>query len=151
MKNCPFCGSPLEDEAKFCGECGRQIEEAPLPPVSPESEPTPPPQAPVQAAAQEPEEGPTIVELPDKKQTLTTWQYALLMILYSIPVVGLIFLFIFGAGHPKNISLKRFSVAALILRLVGWILVFSCLIIALVHNGNELTTAFNRLLLNLYY
>ena len=31
MKQCPYCGSELNDDAKFCGECGKPLpEEAPL-------------------------------------------------------------------------------------------------------------------------
>ena len=61
-------------------------------------------------------------------------------------MIGLIFLFIFGAGHPKNPSLKRFSAAMLVLRLVFWIVLLALLIVAMVKNGRLLTDALGQLI-----
>ena len=163
MKLCPFCGSELNDDAKFCGECGKPLpEEAPLKteipaePVAAEPVAAAEPAAPVVAAAApvaapaepvaEPaQDMPVITQMPPKKQMLSTFQYVLLTMLYSIPVIGLIFLFVFGAGHPKNGSLKRFSAALLILRLVFWILVRALLIVAMIKNGRLLSDALGQL------
>lgn len=165
MKLCPFCGSELNDDAKFCGECGKPLpEEAPAvteAPAEPESqEPAPEepaaPAEPVIAPAEpvivpaapvaEPvQDMPVITQMPPKKQMLSTFQYVLLTMLYSIPVIGLVFLFIFGAGHPKNGSLKRFSAALLILRLVFWIAVLAGLIVAMIKNGRLLSDALGQL------
>ena len=149
MKQCPYCGSELADDAKFCGECGKSLPSdepvaAPVEtPVEAAAEPTPVPVAvPEQPAA----EMPVITQVPPKKQMLSTFQYILLSLLYAIPVIGLIFLFIFGAGHPKNGSLKRFSAAMLILRLVFWIVVLALMIVAMVKNGLFLTDALGQLI-----
>ena len=75
---------------------------------------------------------------------LSTFQYVLLTMLYSIPVIGLVFLFIFGAGHPKNVSLKRFSAAMLILRLLFWIVLLVLAIVAMVRNGRLLSDALGQ-------
>ena len=153
MKLCPFCGSELNDDAKFCGECGKPLpEEAPLKTEIP-AEPAAavvaaaaPVAAPAEPVAEPAQDMPVITQMPPKKQMLSTFQYVVLTMLYSIPVIGLIFLFIFGAGHPKNGSLKRFSAAMLILRLVFWIVVLALMIVAMVKNGRFLTDALGQLI-----
>ena len=162
MKLCPFCGSELNDDAKFCGECGKPLpEEAPAvteAPAEPEpQEPAPeepaapvvaaaaPVAAPAEPVAEPAQDMPVITQMPPKKQMLSTFQYVVLTMLYSIPVIGLVFLFIFGAGHPKNGSLKRFSAALLILRLVFWIAVLALLIVAMIKNGRLLSDALGQL------
>ena len=167
MKLCPFCGSELNDDAKFCGECGKPLpEEAPLKteipaepaaaepvaaepaaaePAAPVVAAAAPVAAPAEPVAEPAQDMPVITQMPPKKQMLSTFQYVLLTMLYSIPVIGLIFLFVFGAGHPKNGSLKRFSAALLILRLVFWIAVLALLIVAMIKNGRLLSDALGQL------
>ena len=171
MKLCPYCGSELNDDAKFCGECGKPLpEDAPAvaeAPVEPEVQETAPeepatpaePAAPAESViaptepvivpaapvAEPAQDLPVITQMPPKKQMLSTFQYVVLTMLFSIPVIGLVFLFIFGAGHPRNGSLKRFSAALLILRLVFWIAVLALLIVAMVKNGRLLSDALGQL------
>ena len=155
MKQCPYCGSELADDAKFCGECGKVLpEDAPVvtpaeapvtveAPVEPVAAPAPAAE-PVQAEASAATDMPVVTQVPSKKQMLSTFQYLALGLLYSLPVIGLIFLFIFGAGHPKNGSLKRFSAAMLILRLLFWIVVLALAIVAMVRNGRLLSDALGQ-------
>ena len=160
MKQCPYCGNSVLDDAKFCVECGKSlVEDAPAveaaPAEAPEQIVTETPVAPaepiVAVAAPEPpsavaDDAPVITQIPSRKQMLSTFQYILLSLLYGLPVIGLIFLFIFGAGHPKNPSLKRFSAAMLVLRLVFWIVLLALLIVAMVKNGRLLTDALGQLI-----
>ena len=181
MKHCPFCGSELDDDAKFCGECGRLLQEevpaaaetctepaaeepvtapeaaeaAPEAPVAaePAAVPAEPAVVPAPVVTEQPKaepaasgDMPVITQVPSRKQMLNTFQYIALSLLYAIPVIGLIFLFIFGAGHPKNVSLKRFSAAMLILRLVFWIVLLALLIVAMVRNGRLLSEALGQLI-----
>ena len=88
---------------------------------------------------------PVITHVPPRKQMLSTFQYLGLTLLYGLPVIGLIFLFIFGAGHPRNASLKRFSAAMLILRLLFWIVLLALFIVAMVRNGRLLSYALQNL------
>ena len=155
MKQCPYCGSELADDAKFCGECGKVLpEDAPVvipaeapvtveAPVEPAAAPAPAAE-PVQPEAPAATDMPVVTQVPSKKQMLSTFQYLALGLLYSLPVIGLIFLFIFGAGHPKNGSLKRFSAAMLILRLLFWIVVLALAIVAMVRNGRLLSDALGQ-------
>lgn len=151
MKQCPYCGSELMDDAKFCGECGKVLpEDAPVAAEATAEPETAP--APVIVAAEQPKaaeaapEMPVITQMPSKKQMLSTFQYLALGLLYSLPVIGLVFLFIFGAGHPKNGSLKRFSAAMLILRLLFWIVLLALAIVAMVRNGRLLSDALGQLI-----
>lgn len=124
MKRCPLCGTELADDAVACFHCGKSLtEEAPVAEPAPASEGTPvveaeAPAQEVKAAAEAEVKEPPVIVVPPKKLLLNTFQYMMLMLLFSIPVVGLIFLFIWGAGHPKNPSLKRFSAAVLLWRLI---------------------------------
>ena len=151
MKQCPYCGSELLDDAKFCGECGRSLPteaapEAPAEPVAAPAAEPPKPEAPVYGPQEPAQEMPVITQVPPKSQMLSTFQYFALSLLYALPVIGLIFLFVFGAGHPKNGSLKRFSAALLILRLVFWIVLFALMIVAMVRNGRLLSDALGQLI-----
>ena len=169
MKQCPYCGSELNNDAKFCVECGKLLPgdtpvAAPVEPAAPAEAPAEPaepviPDVPAEPAeaivsaaktpaepAEAPADMPVITQMPPKKQMLSTFQYILLSLLYGLPVIGLVFLFIFGAGHPKNVSLKRFSAAMLILRLVFWIVLLALLIVAMVKNGRLLSDALGQLI-----
>ena len=155
MKQCPYCGSELADDAKFCGECGKVLpEDAPevIPaqapaaaeaPAEPAAAPVPVAE-PVQPEAPAAPDMPVVTQVPSRKQMLSTFQYLALGLLYGLPVIGLIFLFIFGAGHPKNGSLKRFSAAMLILRLLFWIVLLSLAIVAMIRNGRLLSDALGQ-------
>ena len=163
---CPNCGNELNDDAKFCVECGMPITETeqPVPqsigetapeteaaaedqPSAPEMLPreeSAPEQEPVKtvlpesgenapepekASSAEPRKEPvTVVSGTDSRLLLTSAQYFFLILLFHIPVIGLIFLFVWGLGRPKNLSLKRFSLAVLILRLICWLLALLCAI-----------------------
>ncbi len=67
----------------------------------------------------------------DSRLLLTSAQYFFLILLFHIPVIGLIFLFVWGLGRPRNLSLKRFSLAVLILRLIGWLIMLLCTVAVL--------------------
>lgn len=139
--NCPNCGSELKENAKFCVECGTPIaapaeQEEPVPVETPNSEPEP---EPVTVETPEPVLSPAREEAPvaapvvptftkepesacDSRMLLTTAQYFFLTILFQIPIIGLVFLFVWGIGRPKNLSLKRFALAMLIMKLIGLVL-----------------------------
>ena len=99
--------------------------------VQPEPEPEPKPEpkpAPVEApVAKEP-----VVLATDSRSLMTTIGYIFTTILFHIPIIGLIFMIVWGCGKTKNISRKRFSLACLIMRLVGCIIMLSCAVFVLI-------------------
>ncbi len=70
-------------------------------------------------------------EATDSRMLLTTAQYFFLTILFQIPIIGLVFLFVWGLGQPKNLSLKRFSLAMLLMRLIEWVISLAVMIFTL--------------------
>ncbi len=144
-KFCPDCGSPLAVPAP---EPAPAPAPEPVPASEPVSVPEPAqPAAPVQqpvytapaqpvqqpvysapvAAPVVPPAAPAAPEPTPEKwiepgMLLTTAQYFWLTILFHIPVIGLVFLFIWGCGRTRNLSLKRFALAILTMRLIGYFL-----------------------------
>ena len=134
---CPNCGKENEEGVKFCTECGLPLpviaepvgstQEVPAAeePVAAEKQAFAEPQAPVipVPVEKEPEQKPQTViqvqQVTDSRSLLTTAQYFFLTVLFSIPVIGLIFMFVWGCGRPSNISLKRYSLAMLTFRLIA--------------------------------
>lgn len=152
---CPNCGTELNDTLRFCTECGASLESLRVDVPAPE--PTPEPAAP-EAPAKEPEapvlepeapipqpvipaapaeSAPVAAPAPieaaatDPRNMLTTAQYFFLIILFHIPVIGLIFLFVWSLGRPKNVSLKRFSLAMLLIRLICMLLMLAMTVFSL--------------------
>lgn len=82
---CPNCGTHLAEDERICTLCGTQILSNPI-------------QKPL-----------TKEDLPDQFRVLSPWAYFGLQILYSIPVVGFIFLLIhtFSSGNLNRRSFAR--------------------------------------------
>ena len=127
--NCPVCGSPLEDGAKFCTECGAKLSaEIQAAVAAPAEEPKPakepkPAREPKQAAPDYAEEAP----VPKQLRPIKPWGYVGLEILFSIPVIGFICLLVFTFSK-KNLNRRNFArsywcglVIVLILLVVGLI------------------------------
>lgn len=111
-------------------------------PEAPKAEPvpviTPAPEAPkaepapvVTPAPEAPKAEPTVLAT-DSRSLMTTAGYIFTTILFHIPVIGLIFMLVWGCGKTKNISRKRFSLACLIVRLLYYILVLACTVFMLI-------------------
>lgn len=161
MKNCPVCGTELAEEAMFCFHCGKSLAD-PEPEASSPAEEAPqteeaPQESPAPAEEDDPllfdEEDPVFMSesaIPPKKLLLNTFQYMMLMLLFSIPVVGLIFLFVWGAGHPKNPSLKRFSAAVLLWRLILAALFVGGLLALLLFCGPQVQEALPRIVAEIH-
>lgn len=120
---CKNCGKNLSDTAKFCNGCGAKTEAAqaaantaPQPPAyMPPAQATPPPQsyAPPAPASYSPQPG---------REPLRVIQYIGMFLLTSIPLVGLILLFVWSFGGSVNLNKKNFARAMLILSVIGVIL-----------------------------
>ena len=101
----------------------------PEPVKAPEPEPVKAPEpapAPVKAPEPAPEQKTVVMNATDSRSLMSTAGYIFSTILFHIPVIGIIFLFVWGCGRPKNISLKRYALAWLIMRLLCVIFVLEC-------------------------
>ena len=101
----------------------------PKPEPAPEPKPEPAPEPKPEPAAK-PEPAPAKSEQPivlatDSRSLMTTVGYIFTTILFHIPVIGLLFIIIWGCGKTKNLSRKRFSLACLIMRLIGYIVLLA--------------------------
>ena len=108
----------------------------PEPVFSAKAEPAPAPEpvpvAPVNPEPVEPKSEQPIIVSTDSRSLMTAPGYFFTTILFHIPVIGLIFMIIWGCGKTKNLSRKRFSLACLIMRLLGYILVLSAAVFLLI-------------------
>ena len=107
----------------------------PEPVFAPEPEPEPVPEpepAPVAAPAPEPVKKETPVLATDTRSLMTTAGYIFSTLLFAIPVIGLVFMIIWGCGKTKNISRKRFSLAFLIMRLICYVILLAAAVFVLI-------------------
>ena len=75
---CKNCNSPITEGQNFCSVCGAPVNEA------------------------------SEVQIPEQYKPLSPWAYFGLNLLYSIPVVGFIFLIIFSC-KKSNINRRNFT------------------------------------------
>ena len=99
---------------------------APEPIAVPQSEPV------NSEAAAEPKPEQPIVLATDSRSLMTTAGYIFTTILFHIPLIGMIFMLVWGCGKTKNLSRKRFSLACLIMRLLYYIVVLACAVFLLI-------------------
>ncbi len=94
---CNHCGTQIEDNAAFCPNCGTTTR--PEPAAEPVAAPAPVTYKPTEI---------TPDMLPEQYRPLSPWAYFGLQILFSIPIVGLIFLIIFSCKR-SNYNRRNFA------------------------------------------
>lgn len=87
---CPRCGTPARNDDVFCGECGTNLENPAMPPEYPNA---------VQTSNTVP---------------LSALDFLLMLLLFSIPLVGLILMLVWSFSGAVNINRRNFSRAFLI-------------------------------------
>lgn len=129
MKQCPNCATVNEDNSAFCVGCGAALpqEEKPAAPSysQPAAQPVYPQQPVASAYPQQTYSQPYGYAvfnenmLPQEYKPVTIGQYIGYSILFSLPLVGLIMMIITAFSSEKNVSLRNFAKAYLILTLIG--------------------------------
>ena len=94
---CKNCNTQIEANVRFCHACGADATADNQPVVSPVSIPKQPVRRQI-----------TVDDLPEHLRPLSPWSYFGLQILYSIPIVGFIFLIIFSF-KKSNINRRNFT------------------------------------------
>lgn len=95
----------------------------------------------------EPKHDQPIMLATDSRSLMTTAGYIFTTILFHIPVIGLIFMLVWGCGKTRNLSRKRFSLACLIMRLIGYIVILAAAVFVLICFSDKfpiLTNAFTQ-------
>ena len=136
---CPECGAKVNLVTPVLQNAGAAVEEAPEKPVQAPQDPQPaapapapaytPAPAPAYTAASAPDPAPAAPapEKPeepvreDVSKTVKTPAYFWLMLLYAIPVIGLIVMIIMACA-ARNKSIRNFAKAHLVWLLIGLIL-----------------------------
>ena len=114
---CPNCGSEAGAN-RFCPQCGNALPEAPVRQTVPPSYPTTPQTAPVYASAPvAPQPAAPVYrssadvrpeDLPPQYRPLSAWAYWGLGLLFTVPIVGFIFLIVFSFSRA-NINRRSFA------------------------------------------
>ena len=141
---CTECGAKLQDGAAFCSECGAKVPAGKQPGAAPET----PPQTQAQPAAAEqqtyqPRQTYTVpVSTPPAVQPVSTAYYFWMMLLFAVPVIGLIVCLV-TAFSGDDTSRKNFSRAVLIWILVAIVLSIIVAIAIAAVGGSIMNILFN--------
>ena len=141
---CTECGAMLKDGAAFCSECGAKVPAGKQPGAAPET----PPQTQAQPAAAEqqtyqPRQTYTVpVSTPPAVQPVSTAYYFWMMLLFAVPVIGLIVCLV-TAFSGDDTSRKNFSRAVLIWILVAIVLSIIAAIAITAVGGSIMNILFN--------
>lgn len=130
---CKNCNAENQENAVFCCNCGARLAEEIAEPVAaaevvPEPEVVP---APAPQPEPAPEQKPSKVKIPSEYYPVSSWGFVGLQILYSIPVVGLVFLLI-HTFSKSNLSRRNFARSIWCWILLAIIFSLVCLIVGLV-------------------
>lgn len=113
---CKHCGAVVDDQAKFCSNCGGDITQGSTEYIPTRSE-----------MAYRGEE-----TLPEEYRPLSPWAYFGLNLLFSVPIVGFIFLIIFsfnGSNINRRNYARSFWCAYLILGII--LVIYLVVVVAL--------------------
>ncbi len=97
---CTNCGAEIADNSTFCTECGTGVTTAQAPVE----------QAPVAQQTYAPANTElTLDQIPAKFKPMGAWSYFGHSLLFSIPLVGFVFLIVFALGGTKNINKRNYA------------------------------------------
>lgn len=122
---CKNCGIEINDDSKFCVGCGIAIEQPVAAEPVVEAQPVTIEPVVAQPIYQQPvyQEAPvqkeiTVEDLPDHLKPVGAWGYFGLQLLFSIPIVGFVFLIVFSFSRG-NLNRRSFARSYWCAALVG--------------------------------
>ena len=89
-RTCPRCGSPVGEQDTFCGECGANLQNPSMPPEFPRGAQT------------------------ENTAPLSTLDCLLMILLFAIPIAGLVLMIVWSFSGTVNLNRRNFSRAFLI-------------------------------------
>ena len=60
-----------------------------------------------------------VIQIPEEYKPLSPWAYIGYQLLFALPCIGIILLFVFGFGSNTNINLKNFARSYLFVYLIA--------------------------------
>lgn len=117
---CAKCGSTVENGIKFCPACGESMLTAAAPAQAPAYAPPPPPA--YQAPAYQPP--PPVYQAmpyqnPALREPLSVGAYFVTFLVFCIPLVNVIMMFVWAFSSETNINKKNLCRAMLIWAIIG--------------------------------
>jgi len=124
---CPVCGTDESPDSKFCGECGSKIEAQSEQKPNTDSLAVPVKEDFTEVPREIPRPQYTPVAPPPpaldpQTKPLGVFDYILMVIGFSLPVIGLILMIVWSVSSTTNVNRKNFARAYLILCLVAVII-----------------------------
>jgi len=110
-EHCEKCGAPLNG-ARYCPACGAAVVQTPPQPVPPSAQTPPVYAAPTADFEQPPPRG-------SRYSVMGTGSFMGVMLLFSVPLVGLIFMIVWACGGCKSQTKRNFARANLFWILIG--------------------------------
>ena len=116
--NCTHCGQELQPNSIVCNNCGAAVDYG----TKQEQRPPYQPQQPQQFQGQPYYNQNAGAYIPESHRPIGAWGYIGYNLLFSIPLVGIIMLFVFAFGGTGNINLRNYSRSFLIVMLITLVL-----------------------------
>ncbi len=105
---CKNCNAENQENAVFCCSCGARLSEEIAEPVAVPETASEPELATAPAPAPAPVQKENKIKIPSEYNPVSAWGFVGLQILYSIPIVGLVFLLI-HTFSSSNLSRRNFA------------------------------------------
>ena len=142
---CKNCGSVLAEDVKFCTVCGTEVAHtSPVPEYTPPIYSAPVEPSPIVTAAK-----PQSNKIPEKYEPLGPWAYWAYGLLFSLPIVGFIFLIIFSCKR-SNINRRNFAISYWCKLLVAALALLTIILIEIISGGRFLFDELGEALFGIY-
>lgn len=142
MRYCTNCGREVNDAANNCPYCGVALPQRQAAPAAPVAAPAAAYQQPTyapQPAYAQPQVRATApiteADLPAEYRPLSPWAYFGLTLLFSVPIVGFVFLIIFSF-KKTNINRRNYARSIWIPLFIGLAVVVTLLLLGVIGGGS---------------